>query len=115
MQAYLDSAHRLKCEVTFPKFLKGYDRLSILEKKSVSKKKWILRKTCLTRQISASGRNVDVQVYRGAGSDCFSEVAGDFDNSTVWRDQSKRDREALDDAKSTIKNEEIESLIGLPS
>ena len=74
-----------------------------------------LEESPLSQKISASGKTVDVQIYRGGGSDWHLEVVDEFANSTVWDDQFKSDQEALDEAKSTIKDEGIESLIGLPS
>ena len=74
-----------------------------------------LEESPLSQKISASGKTVDVQIYRGGGSDWHLEVVDEFGNSTVWDDQFKSDQEALDEAKSTIKDEGIESLIGLPS
>ena len=74
-----------------------------------------LEESPLSQKICASGKTVDVQIYRGGGSDWHLEVVDEFGNSTVWDDQFKSDQEALDEAKSTIKDEGIESLIGLPS
>ena len=74
-----------------------------------------LEESPLRQKISASGKTVEVQIYRGGGSDWHLEVVDEFGNSTVWDDQFKSDQEALDEAKSTIKDEGIESLIGLPS
>lgn len=74
-----------------------------------------LEQSRLSQKISASGKTVDVQIYRGGGSDWHLEVVDEFGNSTVWDDQFNSDLEALNEARSTIKDEGIDSLIGLPS
>ncbi len=74
-----------------------------------------LEESPLSQKISESGKMVDVQIYRGGGSGWLLEVVDEFGNSTVWDDQFTSDQEALDEAKSTIKDEGIDSLIGLPS
>ena len=77
-------------------------------------KEFELEESPLSQKISASGKTVDVQIYRG-GSDWHLEVIDEFGNSTVWDGQFKSDMEALNEAKSTIKDEGIDSLIGPPS
>ena len=57
-----------------------------------------LEESPLSQKISASGKTVDVQIYRGGGSDWHLEVVDEFANSTVWDDQFKSDQEALDEA-----------------
>jgi hypothetical protein len=74
-----------------------------------------LEESPLSQKISACGKTVDVQIYRGGGSDWHLEIVDEFGNSTVWDDQFKSDIEALNEAKSTIKSEGIDSLIGMPS
>lgn len=69
----------------------------------------------LCQELSADGKTVQVDIYRGNGSDWHLEVVDEFGNSTVWDDQFPTDQEALDEAKATIKDEGINSLIGDPS
>ena len=69
----------------------------------------------LNQRISADGKTVEVQIFRGGGGDWVLEVVDEFGNSTVWDDQFKTDAEALNEAKETIRNEGIESLIGRDS
>lgn len=69
----------------------------------------------LCQELSADGKTVQVDIYRGNGSDWHLEVVDEFGNSTVWDDQFPTDQEALDEAKATIKDEGIDSLIGTPS
>ncbi|MCC5860242.1 MAG: hypothetical protein JJT90_18990 [Ectothiorhodospiraceae bacterium] len=74
-----------------------------------------LEESPLSQEISVGGKTVDVQIYRGGGSDWILEVVDEFRNSTVWDDQFPSDQEALNEVKATIEKEGIESLIGLPS
>lgn len=74
-----------------------------------------LEQSPLSQKISVGGKTVEVQIYRGGGSGWHLEVVDEFGNSTVWDDQFPSDAEAFDEARSTIKDEGIESLIGLPS
>lgn len=69
----------------------------------------------LSQKIGIGGKAVDVQIYRGGGSDWHLEVVDEFGNSTVWDDQFKTESEALDEVKAAIEEEGIESLIGPPS
>ena len=69
----------------------------------------------LSQKLSEDGNTVDVQIYRGGGSDWILEVVDEYGNSTVWDDQFSSDSEALDELKETIKEDGIESLIGLSS
>lgn len=69
----------------------------------------------LSQELTDSGRAVDVQIYRGGGSAWHLEVVDKFGNSTVWDDQFPTDADALEEAKSTIKDEGIDALIGEPS
>ncbi|ALO44943.1 hypothetical protein [Pseudohongiella spirulinae] len=69
----------------------------------------------LCHEITDSGKTVTVEIYRGGGSDWHLEVVDEFNNSTVWDDQFPTDIAALEEARSTIRDEGIESLIGTPS
>jgi len=74
-----------------------------------------LEESPLSQELSVAGKTVDVQIYRGGGSDWILEVVDEFRNSTVWDDQFPSDQEALNEVKATIEKEGIESLIGLTS
>lgn len=74
-----------------------------------------LEVSSLCQELSSGGKCVQVDIYRGNGSDWHLEVVDEFGNSTVWDDQFPTDQEALDEAKATIKDEGIDSLIGAPS
>ena len=69
----------------------------------------------LCQDITESGKTVRVEIYRGGGSDWSLEVVDEFNNSTVWDDEFPTDVEALEELKSTIRDEGIEVLIGMPS
>ncbi|MDN3552197.1 hypothetical protein QWY74_01725 [Halomonas almeriensis] len=69
----------------------------------------------LCQELTDDGKTVQVDVYRGGGSDWHLEVVDEFGNSTVWDDQFPTDQEALNEAKATIRDEGIDSLIGAPS
>lgn len=69
----------------------------------------------LCQKLSADGKTVQVDIYRGNGSDWHLEVVDESGYSTVWDDQFPTDQEALNEAKATIKDEGISSLIGPPS
>lgn len=68
----------------------------------------------LCQDISDSGKTVRVEIYRGGGSGWQLEVVDEFRNSTVWDDQFPTDAAALEEAKSTIRDEGIGALIGMP-
>ena len=74
-----------------------------------------LEKSPLCQELNDDGKTVDVQIYRGGGSDWILEVVDEYGNSTVWDDQFASDAEALNELKATIEAEGIESLIGLSS
>ena len=69
----------------------------------------------LSQALTDDGKTVQVDIYRGDGSDWHLEIVDEFGNATVWDDQFPTDQEALDEAKATIKDEGIDALIGAPS
>lgn len=69
----------------------------------------------LCQELSDEGKTVQVDIYRGNGSDWHLEVVDASGNSTVWDDQFPTDQEALNEARATIRDEGINSLIGAPS
>jgi hypothetical protein len=74
-----------------------------------------LEMSTLCQDLADSGKTVKVEIYRGGGSNWHLEVVDDFGNSTVWDDQFPTDAAALEEAKSTIRDEGIDALIGMPS
>jgi len=69
----------------------------------------------LCQDLTDAGKTVRVEIYRGGGSNWHLEIVDEFNNSTVWDDQFPTDVEALEEAKSTIRDEGIDVLIGMPS
>jgi len=69
----------------------------------------------LCQELSDGNKKVQVDIYRGNGSDWYLEVVDQFGNSTVWDDQFPTDEAALIEVKATIQEEGIDSLIGEPS
>lgn len=69
----------------------------------------------LCQVLTDKGHSISVEIYRGGGSNWHLEVVDEFGNSTVWDDQFPNDAAALEEAKSTIRDEGIGSLIGMPS
>jgi len=54
-----------------------------------------------------------VDIYRGDTGGWVLEVVDEFGTSTVWDDEFDTDAAALDEAKATIRDEGIDSLIGI--
>ncbi len=69
----------------------------------------------LCQELTADGKTVRVDIYRGDIGGWILEVVDEFGNSTVWDDEFDTDAAALDEAKATIRDEDIDSLIGIDS
>ena len=69
----------------------------------------------LYQDLTADGKTVRVDIYRGDTGGWILEVVDEFGNSTVWADEFDTDVAALDEAKATIRDEGIDSLIGIDS
>lgn len=69
----------------------------------------------LCQELTADGKTVKVDIYRGDTGGWILEVVDEFDNSTVWDNEFDTDAKALDEAKATIRDEGIDSLIGIDS
>lgn len=69
----------------------------------------------LCQELAADGKTVKVEIYRGGTGGWLLEVVDEFNNSTVWDDEFDSDAAALDEAKATIRDESIDSLIGIDS
>jgi hypothetical protein len=67
------------------------------------------------QELTADGKTVRVDIYRGDTGSWILEVVDEFGNSTVWDDEFDTDAAALDEAKVTIRDEGIDSLIGIDS
>lgn len=69
----------------------------------------------LSQELTADGKTVRVDIYRGDHGGWILEVIDRFGNSTVWDDEFDTDAAALDEVKATIRDEGIDSLIGTDS
>lgn len=69
----------------------------------------------LCQELTADGKTVRVDIYRGDTCGWILEVVDEYGNSTVWDDEFDNDAAALDEAKKTIRDEGIDSLIGIDS
>tara|TARA_R110002049_G_scaffold229987_1_gene402132 strand:+ start:9157 stop:9399 length:243 start_codon:yes stop_codon:yes gene_type:complete len=69
----------------------------------------------LCQALTDNGHTISIEIYRGGGSNWHLEVVDEFGNSTVWHDQFPTDAAALEEAKSTIRDEGIDALVGMPS
>ena len=67
----------------------------------------------LCQDLESNGQSVQVDIYRGDHGGWILEVVDEFGNSTVWDDEFPSDHAALEQAKTTIDEEGIESLIGM--
>ena len=74
-----------------------------------------LERSSLSQDLSDDGKSVQVEIYRGNGSDWHLEIVDEFGNSTVWDDQFPTDQEALEEARATISDEGINALIRAPT
>jgi len=69
----------------------------------------------LCQELTADGKTVNVDIYRGDKDGWILEVTDEFGNSTVWDDEFDTDTAALDEVKTTIRDEGIDDLIDLES
>ena len=69
----------------------------------------------LSQNISSEGHTISVQIYKlETESSWVLEIEDEFGNSTTWDDTFESDSAALAEAKQTILDEGITSLIGAP-
>ena len=69
----------------------------------------------LCQSLTRDGHTVQIDIYEGDPGKWILEVVDALGNSTVWDDQFDTDQQALDELHKTIREEGIESLVGLPS
>ncbi len=69
----------------------------------------------LCRTVTSDGRTVRADIYTHDNGGWILEVVDEFNDSTIWDDPFATDQAALDEALRTIREEGIDSLIGLPS
>jgi hypothetical protein len=68
----------------------------------------------LCQSITEKDHTVRIDIYRGPDTAWTLEIVDAFNNSTVWDDLFATDQAALDEGLRTIREEGIESLVGLP-
>lgn len=67
----------------------------------------------LSQEIPHDGQTVNAEIYRLEGFDQWSiEVTDEFDNSTTWSESFETEQAALDNVKTKILADGIDSLIG---
>lgn len=69
----------------------------------------------LSQALTDEGKTVRVDIYRGDAGGWILEVVDESGISTVWEDEFDTDVAALDEVKATIRDEGIDSLIGMDS
>jgi len=67
----------------------------------------------LSQRLTADGKAVIVEIFRGENGGWTLEVVDEFGTSTIWDDEFDTEAAALNEAKETISNEGIYSLIGI--
>ncbi|MCH2338441.1 hypothetical protein [Stutzerimonas chloritidismutans] len=72
-----------------------------------------LEMSALCQKLTADGRTVEVEIYRGDKGGWLLEVVDEFGTSTVWDDEFDTDGAALEEVLATIRDEGIEALIGV--
>jgi hypothetical protein len=65
------------------------------------------------QSITQNGQTVKVEIYSSGKNDWILEVVDEDSNSTVWDDPFETDDEAFQEFERTLKEEGIESMIGL--
>jgi len=68
----------------------------------------------LCQKLTDSGKTVQVEIYRGEEKGWILEVVDEEGTSTVWDDLFMTDADALEEVKSTIRDEGIDVLVGRP-
>ncbi|MBE9173995.1 hypothetical protein IQ216_13230 [Cyanobium sp. LEGE 06143] len=61
----------------------------------------------LCQKLTADGKTVEVEIYRGDKGGWLLEVVDEFGTSTVWDDEFDTDRAALEEVQATIRDEGI--------
>ncbi len=69
--------------------------------------------SALSQELTAEGKTVQVDIYRGGAGGWVLEVIDESGVSTVWEDEFDTEEAALDEVKATIRDEGIDSLIGM--
>lgn len=65
----------------------------------------------LSQYLSTGGKSVKVEICRADVGGWTLEVIDEFGTSTIWDDEFDTEAAALNEAKATIREESIESLV----
>ena len=65
------------------------------------------------QSVTRDGQTIKVEIYSSVKNDWILEVVDEDNNSTVWDDLFDTDDEAFQEFERTLKEEGIESMIGL--
>lgn len=68
----------------------------------------------LQQKYSEDGKCVDICIYRMPNTGWTLEVVDQYNNSTVWDGEFETDKDALDLVFQELKEEGIDSFIGMP-
>ena len=68
----------------------------------------------LAQSVTRDGKTVHVEIYEDGAGSWLLEVVDEYGNSTVWDDPFSTDQDALDEVLKAIKEDGIDSLIGMP-
>ena len=63
--------------------------------------------------VTRNGKTIKVEIYGSGKNDWILEVVDEDNNSTVWDDPFPTDKDAYQEFQRTLKEEGIESMIGL--
>ena len=66
----------------------------------------------LSQAISNGGKTMRIDIYEDESGKWVLEIVDEYNNSTVWDYTFESDSEALTEAKKTILEEGVSSLIG---
>ncbi len=71
------------------------------------------KESSLSQVVERDGRSVKVNIYEDGMGGWLLEIVDEFGNSSVWDQSFETEQDALDEALKTIREEGIESLIGV--
>ncbi len=67
----------------------------------------------MEKKIAMDGKSVEVQVYEDGAGGWLLEIVDEYWNSTCWQSPFKTAEDAFDEATKTIKEEGIDTFIGV--
>ncbi|MDB6062418.1 MAG: hypothetical protein JWM78_2521 [Verrucomicrobiaceae bacterium] len=73
------------------------------------------KRSPLCQTIERDGKSVQADIYEDGAGGWVLEAVDSFNNSTVWDDHFKTDKDALDELLDTIEQEGIDVLVATES